>query len=313
MPTLLYIMGRRFCGSTVLSALLDKSDAIQNVGELIEGSKESNRVYCGCGATIQACPFLCAVRETFEQRTGQSWDAAAKLLKQQSDPRRFVPTLLASPRAEGVRKLRRINEAVVASIAETSNAPYVLDPSKECARGLFLARFLPQTKIIHLVRNPEGLAASQLWRMRGGHGFSTMGREFRALNMRFPFIGLSAINWTLEYMLGEVVRLLAPDRVLRMRYEDLCADPRRELERIERFIGSDLQEVIRAVEARAELPVGHSFAGNPMRLKKTFVFRPELRKPSLPTRYQALTRLFSWPMMARHGYPVVTSQGAAQE
>lgn len=314
MPTLVYILGRRYCGSTLLSALLNHTKAITSLGEVIEAARPRPERPCTCGAPVATCTFLQAIRTEFEARSGWEWAEATRVMKAQSDPRRFVATWTAAAAAPWVRRLCRINEHLTAAAAEVGGTPFVLDASKEVARGLFLARFHPDVRFLHLVRDPERLAASQLKRLRQGAGFSVLGHRYGGQRAEAVPVGMSGIGWTMEYALGEVVRHAASERVLRVRYEDLAADPHRELRRIGLFLGCDVQAVLDAIDQHGALDAGHSFGGNAMRLRGPIVFEPEgIPEDPLPRRHRLLTRVACWPMMLRYGYRLGWKAGATVE
>ena len=50
-----------------------------------------------------------------------------------------------------------------------------------------------------------------------------------------------------------------------MRYEDLVAEPARELDRIGRFLGLDMSGVIASIAAGEPLDIGHMVSGNRIR------------------------------------------------
>jgi len=166
-----------------------------------------------------------------------------------------------------------------------------------------LARFLPGAKIIHLVRNPEGILASNYHRIKKGSGFKFLRRRYKAKKLTFFFLGLSSISWVIGNVSAELVRTAAPKRVIRIRYEDLCSNPRKELQRLSRFIGCDLQTVIEAVEKKQPMEAGHNIGGNHMRMAGSFVFNPSAgQKRKLPLVYRLMVQTITWPLKIWYGY-----------
>lgn len=307
----IYIMGRGHSGSTVLDALLGNGVDVVGVGELAMGMKRLQGE-CGCGATVEQCPFWSRIRDQFEQELGMSWTAAARMTTRQAHIARFLWTLRARARDAEVRRLKDVNVGVAKAIASVSGADTIVDSTKEFTRGLFLARFLPDARIIHLVRNPLNTLSSHLQRIRAGDGFPFLRHRFRAQWLEPVLMILAAINWIIGNVLGAVVRRVAPSRVLRVRYEDLCQNPGRELLRLEDFLQCDLSAVREAVREDRSLPLGHKIAGNRMRDAEEFTFRPGAGgSRHLPWYYSVMVRALTWPMMLAHGYPVLESETRA--
>lgn len=301
---IVYVMGRGHSGSTVLDAMLGNGVDIVGVGELAVAMDRDDGK-CGCGSPLQACPFWSNVRSEFEEVTGIRWSRAAALTRNQAHVARFLWTLRAPADEGDVERLRRINEGVVKAIARAGNATTVVDSTKEVTRGLFLARFLRQARIIHLVRSPTSTLASHLKRIRSGDGFPFLRHRWRARWLEPFLMVLAAINWIVGNFLAGIVARVAPRRVLRVRYEDLCERPDHEVSRIEEFLGRDLSPVREALRHDRPLPLGHKIAGNRLRMSDEFRFRPNRGEDRrLPWYYDVVARALTWPMMLVHGYPV---------
>lgn len=301
----IYIMGRGHSGSTVLDALLGNGTDVVGVGELAVAMDREDGT-CGCGVSLEECPFWSSVRDAFENKTAVGWSRAARMTKRQAHVGRFLWTLRASADDSAVERLRRVTEGVADAIARVAGGTTIVDSTKEVTRALFLARFLPQARIIHLIRSPLSTLASHLQRIRSGAGFPFLRRRWRARWLEPFLMVLAAVNWVVGNALAGIVRRVAPSRVLRVRYEDLCERPDHELARIEDFAGRDLSPVRDAIRRDRTLPLGHKIAGNRMRKADEFRFQPDPGKGRrLPWHYDFLTRAIAWPMMLVHGYPVI--------
>ena len=302
---LVYIMGRGHSGSTVLDAMLGNSTDMESIGELVSGIGRPNET-CSCARTVLDCEFWKQIRSEFEVRSGLDWESGVALLIGQAHIAKLVSTLFARRDSSRVQQLIKANEAMTGSIQHVSGKRCVVDSSKEHTRGLFLARFLPATQIIHLVRNPEGILASNLYRTKSGTGFKFLRHTYHSTRLTFFFLALSSINWVAGNLLAELVRLLAPSRVLRVRYEDLCADPRSVLGNISAFVGYDLGDIADRVEQGRQMKIGHNIGGNEMRTKGSFTFDPRAGSSRpLPRFYRILARAIAWPIMLAYGYRVL--------
>jgi hypothetical protein len=299
----IYVMGRGHSGSTILDLLLGNAKEIQSVGELISGVDRYDSL-CACGQSFKDCEFWKRVRREFEQRTKISWDIAARSLKRQAHVRSLLRTLLSRSGSAWISELRIINTEIAHAIRSSSGRSAVMDSSKEFTRALFLCRHVPEAKIIHLVRHPKSLLASHYWRISRGDGFRFLRHTYKSKLMAPLFLTVSAGAWVLGNLLGELVRLIAPSRVLLVHYEDLCVEPSQELLAIAKFLDADLSEAIRKIEAREPLAIGHSLAGNRIRRKAEVRFDPGRGERPLQWWYALLAKAVCWPLMLRYGYGV---------
>ncbi|MBN8507166.1 MAG: sulfotransferase [Burkholderiales bacterium] len=107
-------------------------------------------------------------------------------------------------------------------------------------RIAWLKQALPEARYIHLVRDGRSVAHSLLgvgwW---SDHTLFWAGRTPRQMvGAGADELALAAENWKQELaLIEEGLRLLHPQRVLQMRFEDLLAAPTRETERAFDFLG----------------------------------------------------------------------------
>lgn len=302
-PRLLYIVGRGHSGSTVLDSLVGAAGEAFGTGELVAGMRRYDRL-CACGETIANCPLWTSIRRRFAQRSGLGWDEASRSIQEQANVRHLVSTWRADADDPEIRGLAEINRDLLAAITEEARASTVVESSKEVTRALFLARFLPEARLVHLVRNPEDMLASTLERIRDGTGFRFMRRTYTQRWLAPLFLLVSTVAWLIGNLLAEMAARRASDAcALRLRYEDLCADATGQLRRIGVLTGLDVDGVIAAVEAGCELPLGHRLAGNRLLEEATVRFDPSrVSSRELPVAYRLLCRVVAWPLMLRYGY-----------
>jgi hypothetical protein len=297
-------MGRGHSGSTILDILLGGGAAIESVGEVVSGLEYYHRrVRCACGPLMRECPYWAEVRRRFEAE-GFDWFALARLSKRQTDVRRWLPTWLARRDDRDLGRLAAMTRALARAIAGASGKPHVLDSNKEVARGLFLLKYLPEARVIHLVRDPRGIQRSHYWRLRDGRPFTFMRREFDGGWMAPLFLLLAAVSWSAGNVLGELTRRAAPDRVLRLRYEDLRDDPAGAVRAIGTAFGLPVDDVVAKLESGEPFPVGHNVGGNHIRHEGAVRFDAKVEKarPPLPRWAERATVLLCWPLMRRYGY-----------
>jgi hypothetical protein len=183
-------------------------------------------------------------------------------------------------------------EGLLEYITSCTGRSWVVDSSKSA--GLAAGRFLAlhrlagvEVCVIHLVR--DGLATMESELVTGNN----MALEGRAVAPRAAAVR-TAVGWTLANLLVPVsARLLPPGRYLRLRYEDLAADPLDVLPRIGSFVGLDLGEVARKIAAGEAFPVGHAVGGNRARFAGAIrLHPPQHTRPG--ARLSAGQRLVFW-------------------
>jgi len=298
-----YVMGRGRSGSTILDILLGNSSQIESVGELVFGLTRADREQCSCGQSLANCAFWSRVRRDLEAQ-GFGWDEACSMLDRGAvglwrvwRSGRTDSTMVR--RAETTRALTRV-------ITTIAGKPHLLDSGKGPAHGLVLLRHLPEARVIHLVRDPRAMLQSMYWRVRTRSHLNS--RQLLVAKFSAPlFLAWSALDWSVVNMLCELMARTYPGRTLRVRFEDLCAQPSTELERIGRAFGLELAELTSLSEKatqRVPLEVGHNIGGNHLRHGEVVRFDPDggRREISLPRWLSFVITVLCGPLMLRYGY-----------
>jgi hypothetical protein len=306
---LIYIMGRGHSGSTILDIILGNSAQIESVGQLMTGlMDEQDGHVCACGETMQNCGYWQKVRQAFTRtvRKGsiEGWHEAGLALARHAHIRNLPKTFLSRTDSPIMQRLAQTSADVEQAIAVATNKPHIVDSSKEPTRGMLLLRFSPDAKVIYLVRDPRRLVASYYWRFkkRGGQ-FHFLRHDYYAPAMLLPFMLTAAVSWTVGNLICEIARRFAPERTLRVRYEDLCKAPSVEFGRIAKAFDLELDDVIAKVEHLEPLVIGHNVGGNQIRTEREVVFSPDKGKEhAMPRWLDYLTVLCCWPLMLFYGY-----------
>lgn len=301
----LYIMGRGYSGSTILDIVLGDSPEIESVGELIYGLSRIEREICSCGAAVPDCPFWREVRRRAEAE-GADWTEICRAsATERSVASMFWRTWRTGTDDPAAQRVAWLTGVLQRAIADTAGKRHLLDSSKTPARALFLLRHLPDARVIHLVRDPRNVIQSYLWRLQPGNvGFRLHG-ERRAWGKVVPLILAGGI-WTVGNLMCELIARRHPDRVVRVRYEDLRARPEEVLAEIGRAFAIDLDDVVARLAAGDAFAVGHNIGGNRIRNEGTVRFDPAKasRRTSSPAWLRTVTVLLCWPLMLRYGYPL---------
>jgi hypothetical protein len=298
-PLLIYIMGRGHNGSTVLDGLLGNAMEIESVGELGSGLSRYPYELVSTGETMAESAYWQGVASRYAEKSGCVPAESFAWLARCTHPRQFLTWLRAGPKHPAVLKALAINTHLASAIAEVAGKHAVLDSSKEYSRGLFLCKFYPRIKIIHLVRSPIAIVYSYL--KRGT--FKFLRKSFKVRPWTTPLVvGTVLCTWSVGCLLGSIVRHLYPSRVLTIRYEDLCGQPRRELEKLGAFLELDLTELAVKIEQQQPLTIGHNIGGNRMRFQKQFTFAPDHQKKPVSLAYRLLALVVNGPFLLVHRY-----------
>ena len=275
----LYVIGRGYSGSTILSILIGQSRTVASEGEIVMSFREGfEGRRCANGDVFSESAFWNQVAAAFKRRTGADFAPAMRAVNRQAHYARTIPNLLADADGAAVVETKRLIEALYDSIAEVSNRPVVLDSSKERATAVFLLRHVGAARLIHLVRGPFGMSDSYVRRIKQAQWFHMFRRHYRVKRHYLLATITAALVWSLENVFCEMLRLFYPARIIRLHYEDLCNDPIALLERLEDFTGLSLAASKTAATSRLPMDPGHALSGNRMMRRKEIVFEPELAR-----------------------------------
>lgn len=261
-----FLASHAYSGSTLLSFLLGAHPEIGTVSD-VSGRRRRQMMAtfeCSCGRLMTACPFWERLMATLD---GSGLDFSLADFELGFDhrqprwlgslrvrslggirPERLRDAVFDAIPGEGARMeaIGRRNSAFARAVLELTGSRIFVDASKERLRAQYLLRYVdPQLRVIHLIRDPRGVADST--RRRGKlTSFEQAGRRWARTNAAIAR-SLSAIDDT---------------RRLTVRYEDLCRDPDAEMQRIFAFCGVDP-----TVDVTAHLEAEQHLLGNSMRLK----------------------------------------------
>jgi UDP-N-acetylglucosamine transferase subunit ALG13 len=304
-PRVLFIAGTGRSGSTLLERLLGEVDGFCSVGELVHlwqrGLGENQR--CGCGVPFRDCPFWAEVgRKAFG-----GWVALDPHeitdLKQSVDRHRFIPFMTHPELSRAYRdRLERFSEILLAlygAIADVSGS-VVVDSSKSSSY-LFLLRQLPDIdlRILHLIRDSRGVAYSTTKRVRRP--------EISDHEVFMPTYhpARAGVEWLAYNAIFDVAGTTGTPS-MRLRYEELMTDARRQVSRILRFAGAGATNELLGFLGTdaAQLRPIHSVSGNPMRFQTGHIplrLDDEWRTRLAP-KHRAMVSLITWPLLRRYGY-----------
>jgi hypothetical protein len=300
--TYVYIMGRAHSGTTVLDCLLDNIDGIQGCGEIAVGLPRLSETDDG-NLPQGSFSFWDRVRSEYASDDNDlSWSEAVQRVHQQAHISKLLETWLTRHGSKYVDNTKRAIEHIADAIARTSGNDYIVDSSKELTRATFLARFFPNAKLIHLVRNPEHVAASTLHRIRNRHGFRFLRRNFKNNLLEPLFVTINCLGWLVGNAICEAISRAFPDKTITVKYEDITRNPRNQLSRIGDHIGKDMSSVYKSVEKENPISTGKKISGNALLEDESFVFDKNREPRDLPRIYNFVCRTICLPLMLRYEY-----------
>jgi Sulfotransferase domain len=262
------IPGSPFTGSTLLGTLLNDHPQCASIGAAVGLHRRADlsTYRCSCGRLFRECEFWNFVSAKTRELghpvnvfDTNFWNTHLRL-----SPHRLLNTILV--RSLGSDALNRIRDGMLlrtpvarraisrmgwnswslaAAVLEKTGKRVFVDTSRDHQRPKYLAMH-PRldVKVIHLVRDPRGNAASIM--KHTGTDATTAARQWKRYNVEA----------------ARVRRYLPLESWMSLRYEDLCADPRGALDRIAEFLG--LESTQRDWSAQ---PVEAHIIGNKARLR----------------------------------------------
>lgn len=310
----LFVGGLGRSGSTLVEKLLNELPATVSVGETVHlwerGVRDRER--CGCGEGFDDCPRWQAVGD----RAFGAWtevDLHRMIdLRWEEDRSRRLPQILRAVRSgrpspaqreylDGIRAVLLASAEVAAEERGVDRADVVvLDSSKHLSTAALLACDPAlDLRILHLVRDPRGVAYSWLKTVERPETDGGIMPRYSAKR--------TAGRWVTDNLGFDALAALGVP-TLRLRYEDVLADPEQRLLEIARFAGAVRPdqtglEFIDGNRAHLSTPM-HSIAGNPLRFGGTDI---ELRlddawRTELPSGDRRTVELITAPVLRRFGY-----------
>lgn len=282
-----YILSAGYSGSTLLAAMLGCHPQVESIGQLCDiVSCIRRNEPCTCRTPLQQCEFW---RDVL-RRAGY-WDeergSVRRVPMETRDGRlhRFLTRLGLRFSPADVEEYRRFNVAVARAVQEVSGRSIIVDSSKMPHRLTWLVRSGAadawDLRVIYLLRDGRGVLSS--YKRRG----ESVCRS--ALAWRFRQDGIRA-----------ALAPLATDRILQVRYEDLCAAPEPTARRFCDFLGIPFEAAVMDFRSRTQ----HQVSGNPMRFETTAQIRYDERwRGELTPGDLRAFRLIAGRTQHRLGYP----------
>lgn len=276
-PNVIFVASESRSGSTLLDLLLGNQDEYVSVGEMRQLQGISLQDYCVAGFRDQRYPLICTCGQPLDTcKFWKSVEVASGLSFKTtsfkgSAPSSWKKLIQVSYLIGGRRLVRGLgslfpvigNELKVASncfqvydaIGEFTGARYIVDSSKDIYHYLLLKMMCPgQVKLVILHRDGRAVAFSQVRSNRSGLWPSD--------EQLSPF-AQAVKHWVRvnRNILLFSNRTKKQDKYV-LRYEDLCTDPQKSLERLLKGLRADVP----ALSTELQKVDRHNLGGSPSRL-----------------------------------------------
>ncbi len=299
----LYIGGCGRSGTTVLDMMLGNHPAMQSVGEAchVAGNAWLRDEYCACGQLGRDCPFWKEVLRRWTERVGQVDLPVYIRQSRQIESRLRIGVTRRGMAACDPEYLQyaRLTVGLLAAIRDVSGCEIVVDSSKAPSRPLALSMVEGvDLRLVHMIRDCRGV----LW--SGKKRFQKDSRAGISKDDGGKSILRTMKTWTVANLLAESLRHSLPqENSIRLRYEDLLAQPDIELRRIGSLVGMEMESLVAAITAGKSLAIGHTIAGNRMRMSGSVQLRPDVEwVEKLTWRDQMLCWVLVGWLMKAYGY-----------
>ena len=283
-----YVAGSGRSGTTLLGRLLEEASRGFDCGELVHLWPARARGWsCECGELVTDCPVWSEVAGDVRRHVAVGTDREAT---------ERMRRLVVPPPLTYVRRLRpaahdvALRSATERAVERVTGADVLIDTSKRLLPLAVATAVDRPLTIIHLVRDPRGVAYSNLQPKRDparGGAFVIAPRPARVSAWRWL-----AANALTERVLLQEGRGSGVVRATRLRYEDIVRDA-----------GAALEPVVGTTPPGSrEACQRHTIAGNPSRFDRPVVSEDRRWRDGLDRRSRLVVNVVTAPLAARYGY-----------
>lgn len=295
-----YVLGRGRSGSTVFAQALAATAGFLYAGEVryLWDPALTHDAPCACGRPVTRCPLWGKV---IARLAHLDRDAVVHAQHQVLREANLPKLLRAGPghRWPELATYRAAMAEVYTAITQVSGCRVIVDSSKRPSYAMVVAGLATcRPSFIHLVRDPRASAYS--WstsRHQGGAGAPVRRRGAVDATLRWLLLNLGS---------EAVLRGRAPQRRMRLRYEDFVAAPRRTVEQIVSWVGQEPDPAAFVDDETVRIRASHALAGNPAR-ERTGEIRLRDRgewRTGQSAGDKLLASLVAAPLLHRYRYPL---------
>lgn len=296
-PDLVYIASDVRSGSTLLDLMLGSHSEISSVGEIQyltdhfrrKGTGYSWDWKCTCGKDFKDCEFWSKINSLVKEKTGDDISERETWVRRVKQPFAYLTmsNSLLKKMSKNKTYLSKGLEAssfcweIVDAISAKTGKGVIVDSSKNAEQFRYLYFWRPTSiKMIHLVRDGRGVVHSKMTRAGDTAKKATK-------------------NWVLENLkISAIKKRLPKKNKMTIRYEDLCNNPEKEIQKILKFINVSSEANLLSGEDR------HNVCGSPHRFdwKKMEINLDERWKADLSAESKKTFTIFGGWLNRIYGY-----------
>jgi hypothetical protein len=240
-PPRVFVLCPAHHGATLFGLLLNNHSEISALGDTLPRRSYDQR--CSCGQRVSCCAFWIEVTRRVEASRFSSCPYLLPILPRLVNGRHLNSACnlslagaawIAGPALWNIapdpyREFVEVVDEFERAVLDAHGTSIFVDGHKNLARALVLATMAPRQrplKLLHLVRDPRGYRNSSRRRQR--RTTQTDARKWRRQHGLILYVAM----------------LLGHAEYMRVRYEDLCADPGGVMDRVFDFLGVGPQAVV---------------------------------------------------------------------
>jgi Sulfotransferase family len=216
---------------------------------------------------------------------------------------RRLPRLLRGhgSRWPPLRQYVELAGKVYRSTSAVTSSGTIIDSSKSIPAAMLLPAIRNvDPVVIHMVRDPRAVAFSRTRRKL------TLGPGARPIEMDRDELWQTVLRWSAYNSAVELLRMRFHGSWMRVRYEDLCADPSGVLRALANFLEAPPVRERLLDKGSVDFGETHAMAGNPIifRRESSSITEDDEWVSAMKEGQKALVTAGTFPLLARYGYPV---------
>ncbi len=266
---LVLLIGSGRSGSTLIDLIVNMHPNVFGLGEISNWNTKVFEEYCACGDIVKSCPFWSEVITKVGWREKDFKEYKEYKYEFDAPKKGYVFKIKNNTQRPGFENFISKSNEIFSAISEVSDNRILFDSSKSPQRAFNLSKSsLLDVKIVHLMRDPRGVVWSYKKSFKKDLK-SGLQRDMKGTSLLKSLYSWLAIN---SRAFSTVKSANVP--TLSVKYENFCANPDDEINRILEFVlgekpktGIDL--------SKSMTTESHVIAGNRLRMKKDIVIEPD--------------------------------------
>lgn len=231
----IYILGSKNSGSTLLETVLSQDPKTTSVGEFNNVRSVVGPAVCNCGRTVDS---RCGDCRRIAHRLNESTEVVRAFDRCVAE-RGMLGAVLGRRWAV---LLKEFSLSAYREICDFRHVSSVIDSSKNVCRAAAL-RSEASVSYVHIIRRPESYVQS---------------RHSRDWVHRKPTL-FHLASWSAKNLLIELFALTVPGRIIRVPYERLVREPTATVTNLAQQLGLNLESAVTAIELGTPMSREHTF------------------------------------------------------